>query len=166
MLLWCWDLGERSVPNGNDPFTQVHLRELPTCFKLTRSRWCLVGSHAKRPWQNLDHFLHFLSQDLQLPSFYLVENYQEFELLFCEPQINDTSNSLSLVINPSLFSTIPTLKSHFEHDRFTLTQTTENLTIGWMLHLLSFGWKLCQNNISTCPCMQAQVWVESSQTEL
>lgn len=48
MLLWCWELGERSVSNGNDPFTQVHLRELPTYFKFTRSRWRLIGSDPMR----------------------------------------------------------------------------------------------------------------------
>ena len=53
----------------------IHWESFQLYFGITTSRWRLVGSHAKRPWQTLDRFLHFLGQDLHLPSFYLVENY-------------------------------------------------------------------------------------------
>lgn len=60
------------------------------------------------------------------------------------PQSNGLSKILWLVMNPSLFTVIPLLISHFEHGHFTLAQTMESLKVGHALKSLSFDKKLVQ----------------------
>ena len=55
---------------------------------------------------------------------------------FVAPQVDGLSSSHWLLKGPTLFITIGTLLSHFEHAHFALAKTTESLRIDQALNSL------------------------------